>query len=137
MAKKKNNITSVYCLDTVPYYPDAILILANTAPEAARYINNTYPEHTDKCDEELLKNAAGFQDTFSYLEDGVLKNRFVVCILYRYLNDTTPEHETIHLAWAILHWAGVKLTPNNHEALTFFYEYLLKQVRDIIKQHAS
>ncbi|WP_093320200.1 hypothetical protein [Thorsellia anophelis] len=41
------------------------------------------------------------------------------------------SHESIHAAWVILENAGVKLDANNHEALTYLSDWVVKQVLSI------
>lgn len=60
-------------------------------------------------------------------EDGIC----VVCIAFRedkYMTTPIIAHECVHAAWDVLELAGVKVKFNNHEALAYMTEYLVKEV---------
>lgn len=46
----------------------------------------------------------------------------------------TIHHEAIHAAWFILDNAGIKLSDDNHEPLTYLEGYIAEKVDDIIEK---
>ena len=124
-------------IDTSIYCQDVFVIFHDSCIEATKYINDEF-DNEDKLD--LENDARGFQWETSYKFEGMLKNRFFMFVNSNELlkhNNTTVEHELIHLTWAILDHVGVKIKANNHEAFTYFFEHLLVQVKNLINQPKS
>lgn len=124
-------MVSQYNLDTSFYNQEVILLLAESSSEATSHIIEKFPDNLDKPSDDG-NTSRGFQWKTYYKIDGYEKARFFVVINYSEIYKTTADHELLHLAWDILDHVGIHLTNDNHEALTYFYEYLLEQYRDII-----
>lgn len=44
-------------------------------------------------------------------------------------NLSTIAHEAVHAAWFILDDVGVKISADNHEALTYLVSYIIKNIK--------
>lgn len=42
----------------------------------------------------------------------------------------TVVHECLHMAWFVLDYVGVEIDQDNHEALAYLQEHLVKQLQD-------
>jgi hypothetical protein len=125
-----------YNLDTSHYKQETILLLGISGQEAGKEINSH--GNLDKIEEK--NDCRGFVFDTSYMnKESYQKGRFYIYVNVNDLTEeqTTLEHELIHLTWVILDWVGVKVSANNHEAFTYFYEHLLKQIRIIIKTNTK
>lgn len=110
---------------------EAWLIVTKTTKEAVEIINTKFT-HEEKIEYDG-ENVRGFQwNSFYIAPDNHQYERFFIYINVSEIKTTTLEHELIHLSWAILAHAGIKLSLNNHEALAYLYENLLKQCKEII-----
>lgn len=120
-----------HIINTSFYNREVYLIEADTAEKASTFINETWKDNFDKIN--MKDDCRGFQwETTCPSDIKGFKARFYIYIHPLEYKNTTVEHELIHLTWAILEYIGIVVTQDNHEAFTYFYEYLLNQVREII-----
>ena len=126
---QKNTVTEIqkYIIDTTPYNQEVYLLVHSSGRKVCEHINNDY-ENVDKIEED--DKCRGFEWKTHYLTDGYEKGRFYLYIHTDNLTNSTIEHEAIHLTWDILDHVGVQITNDNHEAFTYFYEHILKQIRE-------
>lgn len=75
-----------------------------------------------KYPEEAYKDATGFK-AFVCEKDGV------VCMVFINYSDTNLAHESVHAAWAILEWTGVKVSYDNDEPLAYCVDYIFGKVQ--------
>jgi len=63
-------------------------------------------------------------------EDG---NPYFLAYIPKHVDIPVISHECMHLAMFVLDYVGVDISPDNHEALCYLQEYILKKVLD--KRH--
>ena len=116
-------------LDSAPYNQDVWVVIGNSASDAIKYINEKFKDNIDKLDNDG-ERCMGFQWKTHYPSGIYEKARFFVFInLEASKKSTVIEHELIHLTWDILSHVGVRLSPSNHEAQTYLFDHLLKQLK--------
>ena len=119
-------------IDLPIYNQEIHLVLGETSIDCCNLINNSHVNE-DKIDPIDCK---GFFWETNYKYKGILKKRFYLALSKDDSENTTLEHEIIHLSWAILDHVGVKINSNNHEAFTYLFEHLLKSFKSKIKELA-
>lgn len=75
-----------------------------------------------KYPEEAYKDATGFK-AFVCEKEGV------ICIVFIAYTDATLAHESVHAAWAVLNWTGVKVSYDNDEPLAYCVDYIFGKVQ--------
>jgi len=117
----------------LPIYEQEIhLVLGETSISCCNLINDS---HVNEDKIEPIDCRGFFWET-NYKYRGILKKRFYIALSKHELENTTLEHEVIHLTWSVLDNVGVKINSNNHEAFAYLFEYLLKSFRSKIKELA-
>jgi hypothetical protein len=120
-------------IDIPLYNQEVYLLIEDTELIATKRINTEH-DNLDKIDED--NNSRGFVWQTKYLkENEVEKSRFYIYVEKNDLT-TTLEHELIHLCWDLLTNVGIKINPRNHEAMTYLFEYLLKECKEKIKMYS-
>ena len=59
--------------------------------------------------------------------------RMLTFFIHNYSNELVA-HESLHLAWEVLHWCGVKVSFENHEALAYLIGHISGEVEKFHKQ---
>lgn len=122
----------------IPIYRQVLYILIGDSEENANLINNTHADNIDKV--SASSDERGFTWSSDFKVGNETFKRFYISFedKEKGCDKTTVEHETLHLSWFILDYVGVKISPKNHEAQTYLYEYLLQQIRlEITKDNKS
>jgi hypothetical protein len=120
-------------IDTSIYNAEVYLIIGDSGKAVGQYINTKFEGNIDKVEED--DKCRGYQwKTYYPAGNGYEKGRFFVYINTMELtpNNTTLDHETIHLTWDILTHVGIIVDAENHEAFTYLYEHLIKQCREVV-----
>lgn len=114
------------------YNREVVLIIGQNAKEASEYINNFFTPILPI--EEESPDYKGFAWFGEAIQEAFKKPRttFFIYLNQDNLTNTTVEHEVIHTTWDILNFIGVRVTPTNHEAFTYLFEFILREVRKIL-----
>lgn len=120
----------MYEINLPIYKQEVHLVIEKTSIDCCNIINES---HSNEDKLELIDARGFFWDT-NYKNKGILKKRFYLAMSEDSFDDTTLEHEVIHLAWAILEHVGVRINSKNHEAFTYLFEHLLTECRNEIKK---
>lgn len=128
----KEEIVNHKQIDTGFYNQEVYLIFVEDGKLASDYINSIWTTNIDKVD--MGNDCRGFQFKSNYNNGKYMKARFYVFIHPSDLENSTVDHELIHLTWDILDHLGIKLSNDNHEPMTYFYEYLITQIREAISE---
>lgn len=122
-------------LSTIPYNVRTYFIVSNNGEEVCNYINETY-NPIIKVDNK--NDSDGFQVSVEILDE---KTKYIKTVCFLWLDEKSLNkylaHELIHLTWDILDIVGVRISNNNHEALTYFFDYLLEQCNEFIKEYGK
>jgi hypothetical protein len=122
-------------LSTIPYNVKTYLIISDNGEEVCNYINDTY-NPIEKVDNK--NDSAAFQVSIEVLNE---KTKYISTICFLWIHEKYLKkylsHELIHLSWDILDVVGVKINNNNHEALTYYFDYLLEQCNNFIKEYGK
>jgi hypothetical protein len=113
----------------IPIYNMVLYVLVGNSEESANLINETHTDNLEKV--SAASDERGFTWHSEYKKGKDTFKRFYVSFEEKEIgyDKTTIEHEVLHLSWFMLDYVGVKISPKNHEAQTYLYEYLLKQIR--------
>jgi hypothetical protein len=125
-------------LNSNPYDRLVYIVIAQNCEEGSKYVDETFPDHVKKdklYNPKDKNNARGYEVRCRFWKDEKQNVRFFIIIDEKDLEDTTIEHELIHLTWDILDYCGIVITPDNHEAMTYLFEHLLKQCREAAKEY--
>lgn len=121
-------------LSTIPYNVKTYFIISDSETEIVEYINDNY---NPKERVESNNTCAGFEVCITSINP---KTNVESNICFIWLHDKYLKylyHELIHLSWEILSIVEVKINNNNHEALTYLFDYLLEQCNDFIKEYGK
>ena len=79
-----------------------------------------------------IERQAGSTQAFNCTKNGITRRVFAIRLVDT-SNDIAMTHEAIHCAWDILNDRGVIIDYNNHEALTYLVDYLVRIMKMMMK----
>lgn len=119
MPAKKKVIPKILKLD-IPIYHQQ-LVVASDPEELIKYVEGTYQNSEISHHVETFVNSC--LGGFLHFETDNGHQAFLMFAP----NSGVLCHESVHAAWRILDYVGVKVKHSNHEALAYLTEYIFEE----------